>query len=265
MKMVSAAKLKRAQERILSARPYAQKMSAVLKNLSDWVNRDLHPLLRRRTPRKIELIVITADRGLCGAFNANILRRAQEFIREKRGAGFEVGISVVGRKARDFYRRRDVVPRQTWVQIFDRLNYTHGVEIGQDIINRYTEAKFDELYLLYNEFKSVMQQRITVQKLLPIEPPETTETLRGDYLYEPDEISVLIRLLPKYIEVQVFRALLESAAGELGARMTAMDAASRNAGELIRKMTLVYNKTRQAVITKELMDIVGGAEAMRGS
>ncbi len=265
MKMVAAAKLKRAQDRILSARPYAQKMAVVLKSSIQGVNRDLHPLLRRRDGRKIELLVITADRGLCGAFNTNILRQAQEFIREKREAGFEVHISVVGRKARDFFRRREVVPRQTWVQVFDRLNYAHGVEIGQDIIRQYTEGTFDEFYLLYNEFKSVMQQRTTVEKLLPIEPPETAETLKGDYLYEPDAIAVMIRLLPKYIEVQIFRALLESAAGELGARMTAMDAASRNAGELIRKMTLVYNKTRQAVITKELMDIVGGAEAMRGS
>jgi len=265
MKMVAAAKLKRAQDRILSARPYAQKMATVLKSLIRGVNRDQHPLLRRREARKIELIVITADRGLCGAFNANILRRAQDFIREKREAGFEVGISVVGRKSRDFFRRRDIAPRQMWVQIFDRLNYAHGAEIGQDLIGRYTEGKFDELYLLYNEFKSVMQQRVTIEKLLPIEPPEAAETMTGSYLYEPDETALLARLLPKYIEAQVFRALLESAAGELGARMTAMDAASRNAGELIRKMTLVYNKTRQAVITKELMDIVGGAEAMRGS
>ncbi|MBI3597327.1 MAG: ATP synthase F1 subunit gamma [Nitrospirae bacterium] len=265
MKMVAAAKFKRAQDRILSARPYAQKMAAVLKGLSQGGNRDLHPLLRRRTARKVELLVITADRGLCGAFNANILRRAQEFIREKRAAGFEVGISVVGRKARDFFRRRGIVPRQTWVQIFDRLSYAHGTEIGKDIVAQYTDGTFDELHLLYNEFKSVMQQRVAIEKLLPIEPPETAEAVGGDYLYEPDETAVLERLLPKYIEVQVFRALLESAAGELGARMTAMDSASRNAGELIRKMTLVYNKTRQAVITKELMDIVGGAEAMRGS
>jgi F-type H+-transporting ATPase subunit gamma len=264
MKMVAAAKFKRAQDHILSARPYAQKMAAVLKGLSRGVNRDLHPLLRQRPPRKIELLVITADRGLCGAFNANVLRRAQEFIREKRAAGLEVGISVVGRKARDFFRRRDVAPRETWVQIFDRLAYAHGAGIGQDIITQYTEGVFDELWILYNEFKSVMQQRITIEKLLPIEPPEVAETVSGDYLYEPDEMAVLGRLLPKYIEVQVFRALLESASGELGARMTAMDAATRNAGELIRKMTLVYNKTRQAVITKELMDIVGGAEAMRG-
>ncbi|MBI3994426.1 MAG: ATP synthase F1 subunit gamma [Nitrospirae bacterium] len=264
MKMVAAAKLKRAQDRILSARPYAQKMATVLKSLTRGVNRDLHPLLRRPAVRKIELLVITADRGLCGAFNANILRRAQEFVREKREAGLEVRISVIGRKARDFFRRRDIESRKTWVQIFDRLNFAHGAEIGQDMIAQYSEGAFDELYLLYNEFKSVMQQRITIEKLFPIEPPEAAEAMTGSYLYEPDESAVLVQLLPKYIEIQVFRALLESAAGELGARMTAMDAATRNAGELIRKMTLVYNKTRQAVITKELMDIVGGAEAMRG-
>jgi len=265
MKMVAAAKLKRAQERILAARPYAQKMAAVLKALSRRVNRDLHPLLRRRTVRRVELLVVTADRGLCGAFNANILRRAQVFIREKRAEGFEVGVSIIGRKARDFFRRRGITPRQTWVQIFDRLNYAHGAEIGKDIMSEYTRSGFDELYLLYNEFKSVMQQRIVVAKLLPIEPDETGAPSSGDYLYEPDEATVLSQLLPRYIEVQIFHALLESAAGELGARMTAMDAASRNAGEIIHKMTLVYNKTRQAAITKELMDIVGGAEALRGS
>jgi len=265
MKMVAAAKFKRAQDRILSARPYAQKMAAVLKSLSAGVNRDLHPLLRRRTARKIELLVVTADRGLCGAFNANILRRAQDFVREKSNGGLEVGVSVVGRKARDFFRRREIVPRRIWVQLFDRLGYAKGAEIGQDLAAYYTEGTIDELYILYNEFKSVIQQKVTIEKLLPIEPPEETEPVTGSYLYEPDEELVLDALLPKYVEVQVFHALLESAAGELGARMTAMDAASRNAGEMIGKMTLVYNKTRQAVITKELMDIVGGAEAMRGS
>jgi F-type H+-transporting ATPase subunit gamma len=264
MKMVAAAKFKRAQDRILSARPYAQKMAAVLKSLSAGVNRDLHPLLRRRAARKIELVVITADRGLCGAFNANILRRAQDFIREKSDGGPEVGISVVGRKARDFFRRRGIVPRRIWVQLFDRLAYAKGAEIGQDLAAYYTEGTIDELYILYNEFKSVMQQKVVIERLLPIEPPEEAEPVKGSYLYEPDEELVLDTLLPKYVEVQVFHALLESAAGELGARMTAMDSASRNAGELIRKMTLIYNKTRQAVITKELMDIVGGAEAMRG-
>ena len=266
--MVAAAKLKRAQDRILSARPYAQKMASVLARLGQGVTRELHPLLRRNESRKIELLVITADRGLCGGFNANVLRRAQEFLHEKKAEGCEAGISIIGRKARDFFKRRNIPSRETWVQIFDRLSFTRGAEIGQNLSEAYTRGFLGEVYLLYNEFKSVISQQVVIQKLLPIEPagdhPGDGEKEAGAYLYEPDESEVLAQLLPKYVEVQVFRTLLESAAGELGARMTAMDSATRNAGELIKKMTLIYNKTRQTAITKELMDIVGGAEAMTG-
>ena len=268
MKMVAAAKLKRAQDRILSARPYAQLMTSVLGRLGQGVNRELHPLLRLNDSRRIELLVITADRGLCGGFNATILRRAQGFLQEKKAEGYEAGISIVGRKARDYFNRRNIPSRETWVQIFDRLSFSQGAEIGQNLSNAYTQGTLGEVYLIFNEFKSVIQQQVVIQKLLPIEPagdhPGAGETKAGAYLYEPDESEVLAQLLPKYVEVQVFRAFLESAAGELGARMTAMDSAARNAGELIKKMTLVYNKTRQATITRELMDIVGGAEAMSG-
>ncbi len=273
MKMVAAAKFKKAQERILAARPYAQKMGDVLKNLSAGVNPDSHPLLKRNQTGRVELIVVTADRGLCGGFNANILRRAQVFLREQKAAGVEAGVSVIGRKSRDFFKRRDIEPRREWVQIFDKLNYGHGSEIGRDVVEAYLSGELSEVYILYNEFKSVMSQEVRVQKILPVEPPENEESEAGgsdtsgsggSYLYEPDEAELLAHLLPKYVEVQAFRALMESAAGELGARMSAMDSATRNAGELIKKMTLVYNKTRQTQITKELMDIVGGAEAMRG-
>ncbi len=274
MQMVAAAKFKKAQDRILAARPYAQKMGDVLKNLSAGVNPDSHPLLKRNQTGRVELIVVTADRGLCGGFNANILRRAQLFIKEKKASGADVGVSVVGRKSRDFFKRRDIEPRREWVQIFDKLNYGHGAEIGRDVVEATLSGELSEVHILYNEFKSVMVQKVRVQKILPVEPPTVTKDEEGggsdgagssgNYLYEPDESELLSHLLPKYVEVQVFRALMESAAGELGARMSAMDAATRNAGELIKKMTLVYNKTRQTQITKELMDIVGGAEAMRG-
>jgi F-type H+-transporting ATPase subunit gamma len=262
MKMVAAAKLKRAQERILSARPYAQRMDAVLKDLSQRVYRNLYPLLAKREGPRIELVVITADRGLCGAFNANILRAAQNFIREQAARGKTVSLTLIGRKARDFFQRRNIPHRRLWMGIFDRLNYNHGAEIGRELVQAYTAGAFDALFLLYNEFKSVMSQRVTVEPLLPIESAGESGGILGAYLYEPSESEVLEQLLPRYIEVQVFRALLESAAGELGARMTAMDSASRNASELIAKLTLIYNKTRQAAITKELMDIVGGAEAL---
>ncbi len=264
MKMVSAAKLKRAQERILAARPYAKKMAVVLGSLSSRVNRQHHPLLRRSAGKRLELLVITSDRGLCGAFNANILRRAVEFLREKQETGYTVTVSLVGRKARDFFRRRAWSRRQEWVGVFDRLSYEHALDIGSDIVENFTNGTFDELYIVYNEFKSVIQQRVVIEKLLPLESLEPDEgALGGGYLFEPDEEELLKVLLPKHLEVQAFHALMESAAAELGARMAAMDGATRNAGELIKKLTLYYNKTRQAAITKELMDIVGGAEVLR--
>jgi len=264
MKMVAAAKLKRAQERILAARPYAKKMAVVLGSLASRVNRQAHPLLRKPSGNRIELLVVTSDRGLCGAFNTNILRKALEFLREKQEAGCTVTVSVVGRKGRDFFRRRAWTRRQEWAGVFDRLSYEHALDIGGDIVQQFTSGAFDELHIVYNEFKSVIQQRVVVEKLLPIESlDQEAEKLGGGYLFEPDEEELLKVLLPKHIEVQTFHALMESSAAELGARMAAMDGATRNAGELIKKMTLYYNKTRQAAITKELMDIVGGAEALR--
>ena len=264
MKMVAAAKLKRAQDRILAARPYAKKMAVVLGSLSSRVNRQGHPLLRRPSGTRIELLVVTSDRGLCGAFNTNILRKAVEFLREKQEAGCTVTVSVIGRKGRDFFRRRAWTRRQEWVGVFDRLSYEHALDIGGDIVQQFTSGTFDELHIVYNEFKSVIQQRVVVEKLLPIESlDQEAEKLGGGYLFEPDEEELLKVLLPKHIEVQTFHALMESSAAELGARMAAMDGATRNAGEMIKKMTLYYNKTRQAAITKELMDIVGGAEALR--
>ena len=264
MKMVAAAKLKRAQDRILAARPYAKKMAVVLGSLASRANRTHHPLLRKaETVTRIELLVVTSDRGLCGAFNANIVRKAVEFVREKQAAGYEVTVSLIGRKARDFFRRRPWPRRQEWVGVFDRLSYEHALDIGGDIVQEFSQRTFDELYIVYNEFKSAIQQRVVVEKLLPIESLEPEGASLGGYLFEPDEADLLKILLPKHIEIQTFHALLESSAAELGARMAAMDSATRNAGELIKKLTLYYNKTRQAAITKELMDIVGGAEALR--
>jgi F-type H+-transporting ATPase subunit gamma len=264
MKMVAAAKLKRAQERILAARPYAKKMAVVLGSLASRANRQAHPLLRKPAGIRIELLVITSDRGLCGAFNTNILRKGVEFLRQKQEAGCTVTVSVVGRKGRDFFRRRPWARRHEWVGVFDRLSYEHALDIGGDIVQQFTSGTFDELHIVYNEFKSVIQQRVVVEKLLPIESlDQQAEKLGGGYLFEPDEEELLKALLPKHIEVQTFHALMESAAAELGARMAAMDGATRNAGELIQKLTLYYNKTRQAAITKELMDIVGGAEALK--
>ena len=270
MQMVAAAKLKRAQDRILSSRPYAHKLRGVVANLGEHASRTSHPLLHKRTGNKTELLVITSDRGLCGGFNANILRRSVAFLNEHLNDGQQVSVSVVGRKSVDFFRRRSWTIRQEWPGVFDRLSYEHALDIGHNIIQQYNEGTFDQLYVVYNEFKSVMQQQVVVEKFLPIEALEgetssqdVPEGPHGSYLYEPDEHELLGTLLPKHFEVQAFRVLLESAAAEQAARMTAMDGATRNAGELIKKVTLFYNKTRQAAITKELMDIVGGAEALK--
>ena len=268
MKMVSAAKLKRAQERILAARPYAHQLREIIGNLSDRSNRASHPLLQRREGNNIVLGVVTSDRGLCGAFNANILRRAVEFLEEQSQQGKQVSVSLIGRKSIDFFRRRNWHIRREWGGVFDRLSFEHALDMGQSIVSQYHEGTFDELYVVYNEFKSVMQQQVIVEKLLPIESVRESSageasSPAGSYLYEPDEGELLETLLPKHFEIQTYRVLLESAAAEQAARMTAMDGATRNAGELIKKVTLFYNKTRQAAITKELMDIVGGAEALK--
>jgi F-type H+-transporting ATPase subunit gamma len=267
MKMVAAAKLKRSQDRILAARPYSHRLRDVIANLSRRVNRAAHPLLQKRQGRNVEILIVTSDRGLCGAFNANIVRKAVEFIRQSEAANAKITLSIIGRKGREYFRRRNWPIRQQWLGVFDRLTYEHGLEIGHELIDRYTDGTFDQLYVIYNEFKSAIQQRVIVEQFFPIEaldqPDDSADRLGGGYLYEPDEDELLRALLPKHFQTQAYRILLESAAAEHGARMAAMDGASRNAAELIKKLTLYYNKTRQAAITKELMDIVGGAEALK--
>lgn len=269
MKMVAAAKLKRSQDRILAARPYAHKMRGVLSNLSQRVNRSSHPLLQKREGKKIEVLVVTSDRGLCGGFNGNIVRKSAEFVRQCEARGLQVNLSLVGRKGREYFRRRTWPIRQEWTGIFDKLSFEHALDIGADLTDGFVKGTFDELYVVYNEFKSAIQQRVIVEKLFPVDAQEEFGSAPngglsgGSYLYEPDEAALLNELIPKHFQVQTYRILLESAAAEHGARMAAMDGATRNAGQLIKKVTLYYNKTRQAAITKELMDIVGGAEALK--
>lgn len=263
MKLVAAAKLRRAQERILEARPYAFKMQEVLASLALRADPQLHPLLQRRESSRKILVVVAADKGLCGAFNSNIMRRSLEVLR---GTGGEVAVTlvVVGRKARDFYRRRPYTVRSEQFGFFDRLAYAHAAALGQELVNAYAAEETDEIQLVYNEFKSVTTQRVVVERLLPIEPlPPPQEFAALDFIYEPSPAAILEGLLPKHIEVQVYRALMESLAGEYGARMTAMDAATKNASEMIDLLTLQFNKARQERITKELLEVVGGAEALR--
>ncbi|MBI5166889.1 MAG: ATP synthase F1 subunit gamma [candidate division NC10 bacterium] len=270
MKMVAAAKLRRAQQRIVEARPYARKMHEVLSSLALRASPEAHPLLARRVgthkaggDRK-GLVVIAADKGLCGAFNSNILRKAMDFLKATPEAELRVTLIVVGRKARDFFRRRPYLLRSEYAYIFDKLDYTHGARIGRDIVDAYVGGELDEVYLVYNEFKSAGIQRVVVEKLLPIEPLGVEEGLAPiDFIYEPSPQAILDQLLPRHVEVQVYRALLESVAAEHGSRMTAMEAATQNAADMIAALTLVYNKARQEKITKELLDIVGGAEALR--
>jgi F-type H+-transporting ATPase subunit gamma len=277
MKMVAAAKLKRTQNRILAARPYALKMRETISNLSRRVNRDAHPLLRKRegAHRNVIVTVVTSDRGLCGAFNANILRTAVTALKELESRGVKTEVAVVGRKGRDFFRRRDWKVRREVVDIFDKLSFEHGMMMGEEFpaIAEYSEGRIDAVYIIYNEFKSAIQQRVVIEQLLPFDwiveitsakdLDQVTDAVPGGYLYEPREDELLKDLLHRNLHVQVYRVLLESSAAEQGARMAAMDGATRNAGELIKKLTTYYNKTRQAVITKELMDIVGGAEALK--
>jgi len=274
MKLVAAAKLRRAQERILEARPYARKMQDVLSDLALRSPRKLHPLLATHTGedgvvggRKL-LVVVSSDRGLCGAFNSNIIRRSLDFLRSYQDdPDITLTLVVVGRKVRDFYRRREQYAiRSEYANFFDRLAYNHAAQIGQDLIRAYVEEQANEVHLVYNEFKSAVSQRVVVEQLLPIQPaPVSADGEVTEFLFEPSPAVLLERLLPKHIEVQIYRALMESLASEYGARMTSMENATRNAAELIDVLTIQFNKARQERITKELLEIVGGAEALRQS
>ena len=264
MKLVAAAKLRRAQERILSARPYAIKMAELLSSLVSRTESQEHPLLARRPPARRRLVIITADKGLCGAFNSNVLRASLAFLRE--AGQTDVTLVVVGKKARDFFRRRQWEVKSEMLGFFDRLAYSHARELADQLMNEYLSGEVDEVHLMYNEFRSVAVQRVKREQLLPIEPaqvPDAEEAAGGDYIYEPSPEAILAALLPRHVITQVYRALMESVAGEYGARMTAMEAATKNAKEIIGVLTIRYNKARQERITKELLDIVGGAEALR--
>jgi F-type H+-transporting ATPase subunit gamma len=266
MKLVAAAKLRRAQERIIAARPYAAKMGELLGNLvsaasgSDGAQ---HPLLEQREGPRRQIVIITADKGLAGAFNSNVIRRALELVRQSNTA--EVTLVVVGRKARDFYRRRQWTIKRDMIGFWDRLAYSHASELADYFMQQYLDGEIDEVYLVYNEFRSVAVQRPVREQLLPIPRKAEGEAAAEavDYLYEPDPKAILDELLPRHVRTQVFRALMESLAGEYGARMTAMEAATKNAKEMIDVLTIQYNKARQEKITKELLDIVGGAEALK--
>ena len=258
MKMVSAAKLRRAQDAMFAARPYARKMMEVLSSMAARAEQTAHPLLEQREGERILLVLVTADKGLCGGFNANIIRTAVRFLQDKRPDAIE--LELLGRKGRDFFRRRHYRVRSEQVGLFQALRYETAQKIAHGLIKAFTAREVDQVYLVYNEFKSVIQQRVIVERLLPIERKaiEPHEPAL-DYLYEPGPAKIYAEMLPKHVEIQVWRALLESAAAEHGARMAAMDAATRNAGDMIDRLTLYMNKVRQAAITKEIIEVVSGA------
>ena len=258
MKMVSAAKLRRAQEAMFAARPYARKMLEVLQGIASRTDKDAHPLLQERGHARTLLVVVTADKGLCGAFNANIIRAATRFLGERKPDGIELGL--VGRRGRDALKRRGFKVRFERVGAFQALRYATAREMAKELVDAFTSGEVDEVFLVYNEFKSVIQQRIAVERLLPIERHLLNpQQPRFDYLYEPAPAGILKSLLPRHVEVQIWKALLESNAAEHGARMTSMDAATNNASEMIDRLTLYMNKVRQAAITKEIIEVVSGA------
>jgi F-type H+-transporting ATPase subunit gamma len=273
MKLVDAAKLRRAQDAVLRARPYAQMLDEVLASLASAAQgtseKAPHPLMEVREPRKIEVVLLTSDRGLCGGFNSNLIRRAQRFMVEEGPKYESVQFSTIGRRGRDFAKKRGFQTRKDYAGFVGKLKFHMAREVADDLIAEYTSKKLDAVYLLYNKFKSAVTQEITLAQLLPIVPGKQEEKksasgfITPEHLYEPSRDELLQHLIPKQLAIQIWRALLESGASEHAARMTAMDAATKNASEMISRLSLEYNRARQAAITKELMEIVSGAEALK--
>ena len=273
MKMVAAAKLRRAQENIEAARPYAVKMRRLVSNIAGTVPEGSHDLLAPATTNKTELILVTSDRGLCGGFNSNLIKRAELFIAENPDK--EISMNLIGRRGADYFKRHSSPVRTSMELGPKRPDYAMAKGIARDVTGTFTGSDTSEVYLIFSEFISVLTQKPALQKLLPISAetgeeeagnedaaPDTAKT--GVFTFEPSEEEVLDELLPKYVEVQILRAVLESAASEHGARMTSMDAASKSAAEMISSLTLIYNRVRQAAITTELMEIIAGAESLKG-
>ena len=274
MKMMSAARLKRAQEHVVAARPFASKMLEVLGELASRTDENFHhPLLDQRGDERYLILLVTADRGLCGAFNTNLNKAAQAFVQEHQGKQIEM--MALGRKGRDFFRRRNVSFVKEYIGLTGkgRVEYAEAAEIAREVIKLYVEdLELDKVFIIYNEFKSVLSQRVVIEQLLPVSratetagEAEAADPARAvnltDYIYEQPPEEIFSKLLPRLIETQIFRGLLESIASEQGARMTAMDAASKNATELIGTLTLNMNRIRQAAITNEIIEVVSGAAA----
>ena len=279
MKMVAGARLNRAQQRIVAMRPYAVKTAEILESVAasmhaehldpDAVSETLHPLLARRTQKKVLFVILTSDRGLCGAFNTNINKATEREWRVKEKEGVTVEFATLGKKGREYIARRGGKIAQDFPKIYDGLDLEKARLVAHWLVPRFEKGDYDAIYLAYNEFKSAITQKVVLEPLLPLKETsvdakaEASGLTPTEFLYEPNQQGLLEQLMPMYIEISIYRALLESQASEFGARMTAMDAATRNAKEMISRLTLIYNRARQAAITKELMEIIGGAEALK--
>lgn len=263
MKMVSAAKLRRAQEAVLAARPYAEKMAALLKNLSARVSAEAHPLLTVREEKKVHLLLLTGDRGLCGGYNANLIRAAESFLRSH-GSEKQIHLAIVGRKGVDYFRRRKVEIADRYINVGNRPAEDLAAELAEKMIARFLKEETDAVYLLYSRFRSALSQVPSLEKLIPVaRGAEEGGGYLTEYLFEPGVEALLASLLPKVVEVVIYRALLEASASEHGARMTAMESATSNAADMISTLTLQMNRARQASITKELLEVVSTAEALK--
>lgn len=270
MKLVATAKLRRAQERLLQMRPYALRVGDMIAELAKGADADSHPLLAVRPPRRTLLLVLTSDRGLAGSFNANINKATWQWVQEHKGLRDHVELRIVGKKGRDFFKSRPVTVGHVYTDVLNNVTLERAAGIGREVVAAYIDGNFDEVFLVYNEFKSAIAQLTRVQRLLPIAAAEgdvADDVLpppSADTLFEPSKQAVLDAILPMNVTVQIYRGLLESVASEMGARMSAMDSATKNAGELVARITLQYNRARQAIITTELMEITSGAEALKG-
>jgi F-type H+-transporting ATPase subunit gamma len=266
MKMVAAAKLRRAQEAITRARPYATLLEQSLTRVASRSGSDesaAHPLLASRPVKRVELVVITSDRGLAGGFNSNVVRRAQRFLTENADKYEEITVSTIGKKGRDSLKARKVALRKDYTGVHARLSFEKAHEIAAELSGRFLSGEVDAVFLLFNEFKNAIAQVVRLKQFLPVETGPAEATASVDFLYEPSRTELLADIVPRHLDVQVWRALLDSAASEHGARMTAMEAATKNAAEMIGALSLQYNRARQAYITKELSEIVSGAESLK--
>lgn len=262
MKMVSAAKLRRAEEAMMRSRPYSSTLESVIASLAKRTDPKNHPLLREKDEKVVKIVVVTADRGLCGAFNTNLLRSALKFIKEKQKSGKKVLVDLIGRKGRDFFKRREFEIAKIWIGLSSKPEYDKAKEVAEYELKMFYENSFDTLYLVFNEFKTLISQKITYKRLIPVPVEDSISPFEERYIFEPSEDEILDTLLERYFSFTIYQTLLESFASEQGARMAAMENATNSAKEMIDKLTLYANRVRQAGITKELIEIVSGAQAL---